>query len=91
MRCTVEFGAVSKAVIGFYSSYLHTDGFEKDFARFINRKFCVMVNSGSAANLISVASFFYTKNPMLKKKIILTSIISLVLSIIVSVIKNEIF
>ena len=31
------------------------------------------------------------KNPMLKKKIILTSIISLVLSIIVSVIKNEIF
>jgi len=31
------------------------------------------------------------KNPMLKKKIILTSIISLFLSIIVSVIKNEIF
>ena len=31
------------------------------------------------------------KNPMLKKKIILTSIISFVLSIIVSVIKNEIF
>ena len=31
------------------------------------------------------------KNPMLKKKIILTSIISFFLSIIVSVIKNEIF
>ena len=31
------------------------------------------------------------KNPMLKKKIIMTSIISFFLSIIVSVIKNEIF
>ena len=31
------------------------------------------------------------KNPMLKKKIILTSIITFFLSIIVSVIKNEIF
>ena len=31
------------------------------------------------------------KNPMLKKKIILTSIISFFLSVIVSVIKNEIF
>ena len=31
------------------------------------------------------------KNPMLKKKIILTSIISFFLSIIVSVVKNEIF
>ena len=31
------------------------------------------------------------KNPMLKKKIILTSIISFFLSIIVSIIKNEIF
>ncbi len=31
------------------------------------------------------------KNPMLKKKIILTTVISLFLSILVSVIKNEIF
>ena len=41
--------------------------FETDFGKFINRKFCLMVSSGSAANLISIASFFYTKNPMLKK------------------------
>tara|TARA_A100001011_G_scaffold338928_1_gene370059 strand:- start:427 stop:1587 length:1161 start_codon:yes stop_codon:yes gene_type:complete len=41
--------------------------FEKNFGKFINRKFCLMVSSGSAANLISIASFFYTKNPMLKK------------------------
>ena len=41
--------------------------FEQDFAKFINRKYCVMVSSGSAANLIATASLFYTKNPMLKK------------------------
>ena len=49
-----------------YTMGNHVAKFEKDFARFINRKFCVMVNSGSAANLISVASFLY-KNPMLKR------------------------
>ena len=45
----------------------HVAQFEKDFGKFINRKYCLMVSSGSAANLISIASFFYTKNPMLKK------------------------
>lgn len=41
--------------------------FEKDFAKFINRKYCVMVSSGSAANLIGTAALFYTKNPFLKR------------------------
>ena len=41
--------------------------FEKNFGKFLGRKYCVMVSSGSAANLISIASFFYTKKPMLKK------------------------
>jgi len=41
--------------------------FEQDFARFINRKYCVMVSSGSAANLIATAALFYTKNPILKR------------------------
>jgi len=41
--------------------------FEKDFAKFISRKYCVMVSSGSAANLIATAALFYTKNPMLKR------------------------
>ena len=45
----------------------HVAQFEKNFGKFINRKYCLMVSSGSAANLISIASFFYTKNPMLKK------------------------
>ena len=40
--------------------------FEKNFSKFINRKYSVMVSSGSAANLISIASLFYTKKPILK-------------------------
>ncbi len=41
--------------------------FEQDFSKFINRKYCIMVSSGSAANLIATAALFYTKNPRLKK------------------------
>jgi len=41
--------------------------FEKDFCKFIGRKYAVMVSSGSAANLIATAALFYTKNPMLKR------------------------
>ena len=41
--------------------------FEEDFARFLDKKYCVMVSSGSTANLIATAALFYTKNPMLKR------------------------
>ena len=41
--------------------------FEDDFAKFLDKKYCVMVSSGSAANLIATAALFYTKNPMLKR------------------------
>lgn len=41
--------------------------FEEDFAKFLNKKYCVMVSSGSTANLIATAALFYTKNPMLKR------------------------
>ena len=40
--------------------------FEKDFAAYIGSKYAVMVNSGSSANLLMIASLFYTKNPSLK-------------------------
>ena len=40
--------------------------FEKKFGKYINRKYCLMVSSGSAANLLSIASLFYTKKPMLR-------------------------
>jgi CDP-6-deoxy-D-xylo-4-hexulose-3-dehydrase len=40
--------------------------FEKKFAQFTNSKYCIMVNSGSSANLLMVAALFYTKNNPLK-------------------------
>lgn len=41
--------------------------FEKDFAKFVDSKYAVMVSSGSTANLIATAALFYTKNPKLKR------------------------
>jgi len=41
--------------------------FEREFSSFLDTKYCVMVSSGSAANLIATAALFYTKNPMLKR------------------------
>ena len=41
--------------------------FEKDFSKFLDRKYCVMVSSGSAANLIATAALFYTKEPKLNR------------------------
>lgn len=41
--------------------------FEKDFCKFLNKKYCVMVSSGSTANLIATAALFYTKEPKLKR------------------------
>jgi len=39
---------------------------ERDFSRYIRSRYCVMVNSGSSANLLIVAALFYTKNPALQ-------------------------
>ena len=50
-----------------YSMDSNVTQFEQDFTKFINRKYCVMVSSGSAANLIATAALFYTKNPMLER------------------------
>lgn len=40
--------------------------FEKAFASYTGSRHCVMVNSGSSANLLMVAALFYTKNPKLR-------------------------
>lgn len=41
--------------------------FEQDFSKYLDSKYCVMVSSGSTANLIATAALFYTKNPKLKR------------------------
>jgi CDP-6-deoxy-D-xylo-4-hexulose-3-dehydrase len=38
--------------------------FETKFASFVGSKYAVMVNSGSSANLLAVASLFYSKHPL---------------------------
>jgi CDP-6-deoxy-D-xylo-4-hexulose-3-dehydrase len=44
----------------------HVKKYEWEFAHFVGSKYCVMVNSGSSANLLGVASLFYRKNYNLK-------------------------
>ena len=41
--------------------------FEERMAQFLKVKYCVMVNSGSSANLLAIASLFYVKENPLKK------------------------
>ena len=42
--------------------------FEKLFAEYIGSRYCVMVNSGSSANLLMIASLFYSENNELRLK-----------------------
>ncbi len=62
-----EINAIQKVI----KSNMYTMGdcvkqFEIDFAKFTDSKYCVMVNSGSSANLLAVAALFYKKDNPLK-------------------------
>jgi CDP-6-deoxy-D-xylo-4-hexulose-3-dehydrase len=55
------------AIQGVIDSNMFTMGprvaaFEKSFAEAVGSKYCVMVNSGSSANLVMVAALFYTSD-----------------------------
>ena len=52
---------------GMFTMGQNVNNFEKKFAKFVNSKFCIMVNSGSSANLLMVASLFYRKFSPLKR------------------------
>jgi CDP-6-deoxy-D-xylo-4-hexulose-3-dehydrase len=58
-----EFDAIQKVIA---SNRLtigpHVAAFEEAFAAYHGRKYAVMVNSGSSANLVSVAALFYKKD-----------------------------
>jgi CDP-6-deoxy-D-xylo-4-hexulose-3-dehydrase len=53
---------------GMFTMGANVQAFEHDFAKYVGSKHCVMVNSGSSANLLIVAALFYTQNPKLKLK-----------------------
>lgn len=53
---------------GMYTMGANVQAFERDFARYVGSKHCVMVNSGSSAILLMVAALFYTKNKKIQLK-----------------------
>lgn len=63
-----EIEAIQKVIqSGQFSMGPQVAACEKQFAQYLNSKYCVMVSSGSTANLIMVASLFYRKNNPLKR------------------------
>lgn len=62
-----EIDAMQRVIAsGMYTMGPNVQAFERDFAQYIGSRHCVMVNSGSSANLLMVAALFYTRNPKLK-------------------------
>lgn len=61
-----ELDSIQKVVqSGNYTMGAKVREFELQFAEFFKSKFCVMVNSGSSANLLAIASLFFKKsNPL---------------------------
>jgi len=51
----------------FFTMGKNVKEFEQGFASFFGKKYGVMVNSGSSANLVGVASLFFKENSPLKK------------------------
>lgn len=63
-----EYAAIQKVVdSGMFTMGKHVAEFEKDFAAYVGSKYCVMVNSGSSANLAMVAALIYRKEGALKR------------------------
>lgn len=52
---------------GNYTMGVEVAEFEKAFARYLGSKHCVMVNSGSSANLLMVAALFFRKDRPLSR------------------------
>lgn len=62
-----ELDAMQRVIAsGMFTMGANVQAFERDFAQYVGSKYCVMVNSGSSANLLMVAALFYTKNAALK-------------------------
>ena len=63
-----EIEALQRVIEGdYYSFSKNVFQFEDDFARYTMHKYCVMVNSGSSANLLAVAAMMYKKENPLKR------------------------
>lgn len=64
-----ELAAMAEVIAsGQFTMGTQVSAFEADFAQFAGSRHCVMVNSGSSANLLMIAALFYTSNPKLRLK-----------------------
>ncbi len=64
-----EIAAMQRVIAsGMFTMGENVKACETSFAQYVGSKHCVMVNSGSSANLLMVAALFYTKNSALKLK-----------------------
>lgn len=60
-----EYDAIQRVIAsGIFTMGPEVQGFEKRFAEYTGSAHCVMVNSGSSANLLMVAALRYSKNPV---------------------------
>lgn len=64
-----EYNAMQRVIAsGSFTMGNEVATFEHDFASYVGSRYCVMVNSGSSANLLMVAALFYTRNRDLRLK-----------------------
>ena len=64
-----EIDAMQRVIVsGMFTMGANVLKFEQDFANYVGSQHCVMVNSGSSANLLMIAALFYTQNSKLKLK-----------------------
>jgi len=64
-----ELGAIQKVIdSNMFTMGKYVAEYEKRFAEFFGAEYAVMVSSGSTANLLMIASLFYTKNNAFKLK-----------------------
>ena len=63
-----ELNAINQVIkSGNYSMGKYVKKYEEKFAAFFGSKYCVMVNSGSSANLLMIAALFFLKKNKLKR------------------------
>lgn len=64
-----ELDSIQKVVdSGNFSMGNEVEKYERDFSKFFNSKYSVMVSSGSTANLLMIAALFFTKDTKRKLK-----------------------
>lgn len=62
-----EYDALQRVIAsGNFTMGSEVQAFEAMFASYIGSKYCVMVNSGSSANLLMIAALRYSQNPILQ-------------------------